>query len=103
MIFGDRIPLSRPSSTMFGLAKTKPIFFTVLLLVSCFGLASDSYLSNATAKTGTVSKPTLARLSQEPAVKVQGRGKPRINLSDGREVLTDYDGPAALVEVLRQN
>src|SRR2546426_325684 len=44
-----------------------------------------------------------ARLSETISVLASERGNPSINLSDGRDVLTSYSGPAALTEVLQRN
>jgi hypothetical protein len=44
-----------------------------------------------------------ARLSQAISVQAAGRGNPYINLSDGRDMISGYDGPAYLVEALEQN
>ncbi|MEO8434724.1 MAG: Calx-beta domain-containing protein [Pyrinomonadaceae bacterium] len=45
----------------------------------------------------------LARLSDSVSVHATGRGNPTINFSDGREVITDYEGPADLRAALEQN
>jgi hypothetical protein len=44
-----------------------------------------------------------ARLSDSISVHAAGRGNPYINLSDGRDVITAYDGPSEIVEALEQN
>src|SRR4030095_11188456 len=48
-------------------------------------------------------KTLLARLSDEVSVHAAGRGNPWINLSDGREVITPYNGPAELTQLLERN
>lgn len=45
----------------------------------------------------------LARMADEISVRAAGRGNPWINLSDGREIITDYNGPADLKEALELN
>jgi hypothetical protein len=45
----------------------------------------------------------LARFSESLSVRAAGRGNPTINLSDGREILTSYAGPAELRQALEQN
>src|SRR5262245_35757399 len=50
---------------------------------------------NAAAKPASAS---LARLSQDVSVRAAGRGNPSISLSDGRDVITEYSGPAELVQ-----
>lgn len=72
-------------------------------LVVIFSLICGFYFSKSMAVTEKPAKPALARLSQNTTVRAQGRGDPQINLSDGREVLTDYEGPAELVQLLRRN
>jgi uncharacterized repeat protein (TIGR01451 family) len=47
--------------------------------------------------------PGLARLGDRATVHAAGRGAPRINLADGREVLTAYAGDRALQQLLEQN
>ena len=44
-----------------------------------------------------------ACLSDAVSVHAAGRGNPFINLSDGRDVITGYDGPTELVEALEEN
>ncbi len=93
----------RSISFVARLAKMKASVSLALSLVVIFSLTCGFYFSKATAVTGKTARPALARLSADITVRAQGQGNPGINLSDGREVLTDYEGPAALVEVLRQN
>jgi hypothetical protein len=79
------------------------IVYLTLLLVVSFTLAGAFYFSKAAAGAAKAVRPALARRSANVTVRAQGRGNPQINLSDGREVLTDYEGPAELVRLLRQN
>jgi hypothetical protein len=41
-------------------------------------------------------------MSGDVTVRAEGQGNHAINLSDGREVLTDYEGRADLIQILRQ-
>ncbi|HKQ06162.1 MAG TPA: hypothetical protein VJ464_13585 [Blastocatellia bacterium] len=43
------------------------------------------------------------RMSDEISVRAAGRGTPYINLSDGRELITAYSGPAELTQMLEAN
>jgi hypothetical protein len=68
------------------------------------------FLVHALVKTETPKKQLadnqpqrLARLSETVSVHAAGRGKPTINLSDGRDVLTSYVGPDELRVALEQN
>ena len=45
----------------------------------------------------------LARLSDHVSVHAAGRGNPIINLSDGHDVVTAYEGPEELRQALRQD
>lgn len=79
---------------------TGPVAFASLLLV---GLACVFSFSRSAATAGKAISPALARWSSGITVRAQKRGNPRINLSDGRDVLTDFVGTAGIVEFLRQN
>src|SRR5437667_3654568 len=54
------------------------------------------------AKTATPNF-RLALLSQKASVQAAGRGSPWINMSDGRDVLTDYSGRADLARLISEN
>jgi len=51
----------------------------------------------------TTSATPLARWSESISVHAAGRGNPSFNLSDGRDVLTSYSGPAELTQALQRN
>lgn len=72
----------------------------LLLFLSC---APNFFTNAAGAEKNT--KPVLARLGDQVTVRaqIQERAAPTINLSDGRDVVTDYAGPADLVRILKQN
>src|SRR5262249_47595567 len=74
-----------------------------VLFVAGFGFKGASQFFRASAEAERSAAPALARLSSTTTIRAQGRSNPQINLSDGREVLTDYEGPAELVRVLRAN
>lgn len=79
------------------------VAWPALLLIVIFSLPCGSYLSKAIAVTGKTAKPALARLGADITVRAQRRGNPEINLSDGREVLTDYEGRADITQILQQD
>src|SRR5215471_19209010 len=45
----------------------------------------------------------LARLSEEVSIRAAGRGNPYINLGDGHDLLTQYEGENRLVTALESN
>ncbi|HLG12937.1 MAG TPA: VCBS repeat-containing protein [Blastocatellia bacterium] len=66
----------------------------LLLALGC----SVSYIVRVSRASAT----TRARLSQTISVRVSG-GNPRVNLGEGRDVLTAYSGPLELAEALQNN
>src|SRR5256885_795482 len=70
-----------------------------LLLVRTF---SRSAAAAKSTNTKTVA-PDLARLSDRISVQTAGRGNPAINLSDGHEIVTAYEGSLELQEALKNN
>src|SRR6185295_3473415 len=58
--------------------------------------------SNHKAGAGRV-EIQKARLSERVSVQAAGRGNPYINLSDGHELVTSYEGPKELVRSLESN
>lgn len=93
----------RSISFSLKLAKMKARVSLTLSLVLGLSLACALYFSKAAALTEKTATPTLARWSQNITAQAQDRRNLSINLSNGREVLSDYQGPAELVQVLRQN
>ncbi len=92
------------SNPFISLVRTKLIVWPVLLLAVGFGLVCISYFyKTVNAEAEKAARPPLARWGQDITIHAQDQGSPRINLSDGREVLTDYEGPAELVQLLKQN
>jgi hypothetical protein len=81
------------TSSRLKLSRTASL--ALLIVLGC-GVA---YLS----RVGKASAIPRARLSQTISVHASGRGNPSINLSDGRDVLTSYSGPAALTQALQRN
>ncbi|MEK6303925.1 MAG: hypothetical protein AABO41_24740 [Acidobacteriota bacterium] len=78
--------------------RMKLCFAVCVILVVALGWSVARF--SRTGKAATISR---ARLSETTSVHASGRGNPTINLSDGRDVLTSYSGPAALIRVLEQN
>lgn len=85
-------PLSLTISPM----KASQAVSLVLLIALGWGLVEF-------ARAGKASAMPRARLSQTISVHAGGRGNPSINMSDGRDVLTSYSGPAALTQALQRN
>lgn len=85
-----------PPSVPISLTKLSQFVSAVLLIALGWGLVEF-------ARSGNASATPRARLSQTVSVHAGGRGNPSINLSDGREVLTSYSGPAALAQALQRN
>src|SRR5262249_35768873 len=77
----------------------------IAALALCFLVAGLWYASRTRASTGTGPRHALApaKLSESISVHAAGRGNPAINFSDGREVVSDYEGPAGLRVALQQN
>ena len=80
----------------------------VLALIGAMVLASIAVhrVQRKAAAESTSSKQSyiqLARMSEEVTVRASGRGNPRINLSDGHELITPCSGPAELTSVLERN
>ncbi len=83
--------------------KQLPVLIGALVLA----LIAISYKQSGGARVSRASTSKqefqLARMSDEISVLAAGRGSPRINLSDGREVITPYSGPAELTQILERN
>src|SRR5262245_50686545 len=84
-------------------AKAMTSLSQVLTLVVSFGMACAIYFSRAAAEIEKPAKPALARLSADITVRAQGESHPKINLSDGRDVITEYSGSAGLIRALQSN
>ncbi|MEK6303926.1 MAG: FG-GAP-like repeat-containing protein [Acidobacteriota bacterium] len=77
---------------------------TKLCLAACLTVVlALSWSFTHFASAGKAATILRARLSETVAVHASGRGNPSINLSDGRDVLTSYSGPAALIRVMEQD
>src|SRR5262249_60963466 len=83
----------------------RQIQFLIAALALCFLVAGLWYASRTRASTGTGPRHALApaKLSESISVHAAGRGNPTINFSDGREVVSDYEGPAGLRVAMQQN
>ena len=62
---------------------------------------SDITITSFTAETGA--RIERATLSPKMSIQAARRGSPWMNLSDGRDLVTAYTGPAELVRELEQN
>lgn len=76
-----------------------------LLSLACVILISAAFfISRRTSSSNSnTASTTRARLSDVISIQAAHRGNPRINLSDGREVITSYSGPSELAELLERN
>ncbi len=62
------------------------------------------FLNTSASNSGSRAEaPVLARLGDRATVHAEGRTTPRINLADGREVLTAYAGDREAQRLLQQN
>ncbi len=83
------------------------IVSALLLALSALVLASPSarawaYGGRKISVTAPQTAPPRARLSEQVSVRVAGRGAPFITLSDGRELVTAYEGAPETVSALEQ-
>jgi CSLREA domain-containing protein len=81
-------------------------WFLILISLFAFSVApffARAFFSERSEKFQRRSNHEAARLSTEVTVHAAGRGNPKINLSDGRELLTSYVGPQELSNALQQN
>jgi hypothetical protein len=85
-----------PPSVPVFLTELSQVGSMVLLMAVAWGLLQF-------ARSGKASAIQRASLSQTISVHAGGHGNPSINLSDGRDVLTSYSGPAALAQALQRN
>ena len=81
------------------------LLISLTILSICFLPFSGRGLTGTKPRRGpdNAEQEHPARLSESVAVSEAGRGNFTINLSDDREVLTVYAGPAELQEALEQN
>ncbi len=74
------------------------VCLSLLLVIAC--LSFGQYIR--TEKAASNYKPTT-RLSDSVAVNAAKRGNPWINAQDGREILSEIDGPSDLISELKGN
>jgi hypothetical protein len=83
------------------------IFLLILLLTMTSALAKFTRGSLGNTSTNKApyeqTTPRRAWLSEGVSLRAAGIGNPWINLSDGRDLITDYSGPPELCQSLRQN
>jgi len=79
----------------------------LLAAISALVIPQSAHLSPLeTSASKPQMKPAAidhAHLNEAVSLHAAGRGNPYINLSDGRDMITGYDGPVELVEALEQN
>lgn len=85
-------------------SKTRDV---LVLLALTSALAPLEHLARVPTTANQVllhqSASRKAVLSESVSVHAAGRGNPSINLSDGRDMLTSYEGPEELTRALEQN
>jgi PKD repeat protein len=81
----------KPFAVLLSLA----LGLAILQLPSFF--QAKASIAKAPAKTN---RPVRATMGEEIAVRSAGRGNPWINLTDGRDLITDYNGAAETAEYL---
>lgn len=80
------------------------IVLVVVAVTIVFGVPHRE--RKTTAKTSSPVFSTSiprASMSDEVVVNAAGRGNPGINFADGREVITPYNGPAEITQILERN
>ncbi len=79
----------------------------LLLLALTSALAPLTHLARVPTTANQVllhqSASRKAVLSESVSVRASGRGNPLINLTDGRDVLTSYEGPEDLARAIEEN
>jgi FG-GAP-like repeat/HYR domain len=75
-----------------------------LAVVSVILVSSAFLFSGRTSSSGTNSANTArARLSEAVSIQAAGRGKPWMNMTDGRDLLTAYEGSDELRQLMARN
>ena len=82
----------------------RELVLTSSVIVVAMAMAQSAILLKARAFSGkTISRQTKTErttLSESVIIRAEGRGNPVFNLSDGRAVITSYDGPEELSQAL---
>jgi len=76
------------------------IVVTVAFAIGLVYQAKKIVVSATSREAANKSEVQRARMSDEISVRAAGRGNPRINLSDGHELVIPYSGPAELTQLL---
>lgn len=74
--------------------------FSFLAVIKAWTNGSRAVAIGATEKPAPLLK---TRLSDEVSIRASGRGQPLINLTDGREIITELSGPKPLVDAIEAN
>jgi VCBS repeat protein/BACON domain-containing protein/S-layer family protein len=84
------------------ISASQPLAFLSLALIAT-ALIQSSLMSRIDASGEFPSEAQQARLGEQVSIQAAGRGAPWINLSDGRDVVTSFDGDKNLVQSLERN
>jgi len=82
--------------------KMRPALAWFLLGSVLVLIRPTAFLKTSASSTGSKA-PMLTRLGDRVTVHAEGRGAPTINIADGREMLTAYDGEPEAQRLLQQN
>src|SRR5215471_9614361 len=78
--------------------------FLMAIIVAVAMTVGTKHRADARKQIQSISKVhSLARLSEEVSVRAAGRGNPYMNLSDGHDLVTQYEGDHRLVTALETN
>lgn len=94
-------PNKKNTSTTFGWNTVRyrtRIGSAVSLVLFILAVLYGSHISSSLARLSPI-----PRLSDNISIRAAGRGNPWINMTDGRDVLTAYEGPDDLVRLMSQN
>jgi hypothetical protein len=74
----------------------------VILAIALMLTSTIPYVRDFAAASVSSENPR-ARMSEQISVHSSGRGNPRLNLSDGRQLITSFSGPLELTRILERN
>src|SRR5262245_28386720 len=85
--------------------KSHPSFRRLLTVTSAALILSAAYLLDGStwSRTQAVTSSAKARLTDRISVNAAGRGNPWINMTDGHELLTSYEGAPDLVQLMMRD
>src|ERR1043165_8242628 len=98
--------MPRPTSprrvlTFYG--RAWPLLVIIAICLFALPIAALRKTHATESARGGNSKPPLARLGDKITAKATNNANPEVHLSNGREILTTYNGPEKLRTALEQN